>query len=91
MRVRTYKVAHTKDPESGMMLKFFVTDVHNDEELRKGLRPDIAIFPISQLYDEEEQRSRAEHYCDYMNKIQEAKQRAYNGTLLFDLIKGEDE
>lgn len=86
MQVRTYKVAHTRDEETNEMLKFLVTDVHTTEELRSGKRPDIAVFPVSQLYDEEEQRSRAEHYCEYLNKIQEAKQTAYNGTLLFDTI-----
>jgi hypothetical protein len=87
MKVRTYKVAHNKDEETGRIFKFVITDVHDNEELQKGLRPDIAVFPICQLYDEEEQRYRAEHYCEYLNKIQEAKQTAYNGALLFDTIK----
>ncbi len=91
MKVRTYKVAHTRDQETNDIFKFFVTDVHDDAELKKGKRPDLAVFPISQLYDEEEQRSRAEHYCEYLNKIQEAKQTAYNGALLFDTIRGDDE
>ena len=90
MKVRTYKVAHTRDEETNEFLKYFVTDVHDDAELKKGKRPDLAIFPISQLYDAEEQRQRAEHYCDYLNKIQEAKQTAYNGTLLFDTIRKAD-
>ena len=89
MKVRTYKVAHSKDNETDLIYKFFVTDVHNDEELRKGRRPEIAEFPVSQLYDEEEQNARAQHYADYLNKIQDAKQTAYNGTMLFDLIKDE--
>ena len=89
MKVRTYKVAHNKDSDTGRVLKFFVTDVHDDNELQKGLRPEIAVFPVSQLYDEEEQNYRASHYADYLNKIQEAKQTAYNGTMLFDLIKDE--
>lgn len=91
MRVRTYKVAHTRDEETNEMLKFFVTDVHDNEELKKGKRPDLAIFPVTQLYDEDEQRQRAEHYCEYLNKIQEAKQTAYNGALLFDTIIKADE
>lgn len=91
MRVRTYKVAHSRDTETNDIFKFFVTDVHNDEELKKGKRPDIAVFPVTQLYDEEEQRQRAEHYCDYLNKIQEAKQTAYNGALLFDTIRKAEE
>lgn len=86
MKVRTYKVGNNRDVETKEILRFFVTDAHNDEELQKGHRPDIAVFPISQLYDREEQKSRAEHYCEYLNKIQEAKQTAYNGTLLFDTI-----
>lgn len=90
MKVRTYKVAHNKDQETGRVIKFFVTDVHDDAELHKGLRPDIAVFPVSQLYDEEEQRYRAEHYVDYLNKIQEAKQTAYNGAMLFDTIRDSD-
>lgn len=86
MKVRTYKVANNRDTETREILRFFVTDVHNDAELQKGQRPDLAIFPVSQLYDMEEQKARAEHYCEYLNKIQEAKQTAYNGTLLFDTI-----
>ena len=91
MKVRTYKVAHVKDEDTGLYTKYFVTDVHDDAELRRGLRPDIAVFPISQLYDAEEQRYRAEHYCEYLNKIQEAKQTAYNGALLFDTIRKSDD
>lgn len=91
MKVRTYKVAHQKDSDTNRINRYFVTDVHDDAELQKGMRPEVAVFPVTQLYDEEEQRYRAEHYCDYMNKIQEAKQTAYNGALLFDTIRKADE
>lgn len=90
MQVRTYKVAHTRDEDTGDYLKFFVTDVHTNDELKKGRRPDIAVFPVSQLYDEEEQRQRAEHYAEYMDRLQEAKQRAYDNELLIDIIKGKE-
>ena len=92
MKVRTYKVAHTRSEDTGDIFRFCITDVHDNEELKKGKRPDMVIFPVTQLYDEDEQRQRAEHYCEYLNKIQEAKQTAYNGALLFDTIKkAEDE
>ena len=87
MKVRTYKVGNNRDTETNEILRYFITDAHDNDELQKGHRPDIAVFPICQLYDKEEQKYRAEHYCEYLNKIQEAKQTAYNGTLLFDTIK----
>ncbi len=91
MRVRTYKVVNHRDPDTQEIIRYSISDVHNDEELQKGKRPEIAVFPISQLYDAEEQLSRAEHYMEYLNKIQEAKQTAYNGTLLFDTIRKAEE
>lgn len=57
MRVRTYKVAHNRDTETREILRYFITDVHDDAELQKGQRPDIATFPVSQLYDMEEQKA----------------------------------
>lgn len=51
-------------------------------------RPRIATFPISELYPQDEQHRRAHMLCDYLNKIQEAKEEAERGTILIDAIKG---
>ena len=54
---------------------------------QETVRPRIASFPISELYPEEEQMSRAKMLCDYLNKIQEARERAERDTVFVDLIK----
>lgn len=51
-------------------------------------RPRIATFPISELYPKDEQNRRARMLCDYLNKIQEARDQAERGTILIDAIKG---
>ena len=56
---------------------------HCNEEVR----PRVANFPISQLYDEETQRRRAQMLCDYMNRIQEAMDQAEKHTIMIDAIK----
>ncbi len=91
MRVRTYKVVNHRDNNSNEIINYSISDVHDDDELQKNKRPTIATFPVSQMYDAEEQLSRAEHYMEYLNKIQEAKQTAYNGALLFDTIRKAEE
>lgn len=87
MKLRTYKVGHTKGEESGDYLRFFVTDCHSTEELNKGLRPNLAEFPVTQLYDADEQEQRAQQYADFLNKIQQATQKAYEQTLMMDILK----
>jgi hypothetical protein len=54
---------------------------------QESVRPRIATFPISELYSEQEQRERARMLCDYLNKIQEAKERAERDTAFVDLLK----
>ena len=54
---------------------------------QESVRPRIATFPISELYPEEEQRQRARMLCDYLNKIQEAKEQAERDTAFIDVLK----
>ena len=54
---------------------------------QESVRPRIATFPISELYSEQEQRERARMLCDYLNKIQEARERAERDTVFVDLLK----
>ena len=54
---------------------------------QESVRPRIATFPISELYAEEEQRQRARMLCDYLNKIQEAKEQAERDTAFIDVLK----
>lgn len=84
--VREYKVGHTANSD-GEITAYFVTDCFDDAELKKGLRPHIAMFPVSQLYDRYEQENRADMYVNYLNKMQEAKQQIYEQTMLMDILK----
>ena len=56
----------------------------NQEELR----PRVATFPVSQLYDSETQERRAKMLCDYLNRILEATEQAEKHAILIDAIKG---
>ena len=84
---REYQVGHHYDKQTGDYNGFFVTDCFDDAELQLGRRPHVATFPVSGLYDVYEQKQRAEQYADYMNRINDAKQKAYEQTLLVDIIK----
>lgn len=53
---------------------------------QEQIRPRIATFPVSELYSEEEQRNRARMLRDYLNKIQEAKERAESETAFIDVL-----
>ena len=87
MKTREYVVGHTSITETGELTSFFVTDCFDDNELNSGKRPTIATFPISQLYDQYEQKQRAEQYADFLNKINEATQKVYEQTMLMDILK----
>ncbi len=84
---REFIVGHNFDRKTGVINGFFVTDCFDDAELQEGLRPEIARFPVTQLYDAHEQKQRADKYAEYMNRINEAKQKAYEQTLLIDVLK----
>lgn len=53
---------------------------------QERIRPRVATFPVSALYDEETQRQRAEMLRDYMNKLNDAMEQAKAQTALIDLI-----
>lgn len=53
---------------------------------QERIRPRVATFPVSALYDEETQRQRAKMLCDYMNKLNDAMEQAKAQTALIDLI-----
>lgn len=55
---------------------------------QEELRPRVATFPVSQLYDSETQERRAKMLCDYLNKIQDALDQAERHAILVDRIKG---
>lgn len=86
---REFTVGHNFDKKTGDLYGYFVTDCFDDAELQLGRRPEIARFPISQLYDAHAQKIRAEKYAEYMNRINEATQKAYEQTLLVDILKDE--
>ena len=47
----------------------------------------MAEFPISQKFDSETQKDRAEAYADYMNKVALATKQAYENNQLIDILK----
>jgi uncharacterized protein YnzC (UPF0291/DUF896 family) len=49
-------------------------------------RPRLATFIVSDLYDEDSQFRRAKMLAEYMNKIQEATERAIRNTTLIDAM-----
>ena len=56
---------------------------------QERIRPRVATFPVSTLYDEETQRDRAKMLCDYMNKLNDAMEQAKAQTALIDLISAQ--
>jgi len=83
---REFKVAHTKS--EGMITAYFITDAHDNSELDD--RPTLMSFPISILYPQEDQKQRADEYAEYMNKIVDATQQAYENNNLMDILKGKE-
>lgn len=53
---------------------------------QEHIRPRVATFPVSQLYDKDQQEHRAQMLCDYLNKIQEARERAERDTAFIDIL-----
>lgn len=86
---REFIVGHNFDKKTGDLYGYFVTDCFDDAELQLGRRPEVARFPVSQLYDAHAQKLRAEKYAEYMNRINDATQKAYEQTLLVDILKDE--
>ena len=85
MKLRRYSLGHTTDNRSKKYLEFFVTEAETDKEV--SIMPKAAIFPISQRYDEQMQRHRAEQLIDYLNKIAEATEKAYEQNMIIDILK----
>lgn len=69
--------------ESDRNIRDQVRYAHQEE-----IRPRVATFPVSQLYDSETQERRAQMLADYLNRIQEALDQAEKHAILIDAIKG---
>lgn len=83
MFVRKYIVlTNAKGDE---IITYIVSDAMSAEEWNN--RPSVAEFPISQVHDKATQRHRARVYCEYMNKIAEATEQAYEQIALIDILK----
>ena len=82
---REFKVGETTSITTKKLTRVFVTDAIGQDDLDS--RPVVAEFPISELYDEETQLRHARLFRDFMNKIEEAKQVAYEQTMLMDILK----
>ena len=80
---RTFKVGTTT--EHGEVSGYFVTDANDKSELDS--RPEAVRFPVTVLYDKELQNRRAQDYCDYLNKLAEAAQEAYEQNKLVNILK----
>lgn len=62
-------------------------DDHIQYLQQEQIRPRVATFPVSQLYDSETQQRRAQMLCDYLNRILEATDEAERHAVLIDRIK----
>ncbi len=84
MILRKYSVWHFSDARTGKIIKYEVTDKITGETDR----PAVAEFPVTSAYTSDVQKQRAKDYADYMNRIVEATQEAYDQNLLIDKLKG---
>lgn len=84
---RTFKTATSRATSGNkkVITEFFITDAHDDNELDN--RPRVVAFPVSQVFDEDIQRRRAQDYCDYLNKLAEAAEQAYEHNKLINILK----
>lgn len=82
---RSYGVWETKNGR-GNLVDYFVTDRFSKEDDPDGVRT-VAIFPISARHDRDEQARRAEDYANYMNKLAEAAEQAYEHNKLVNILK----
>ena len=80
---RVFKVGTTR--VEGKLVSYFITDANDDTDL--NTRPKAIEFPISILYDEDIQERRAQDYRDYLNKLAEAAESAYNNNQLINILK----
>lgn len=63
--------------------RYFVTDADPDDI---SARPFAAEFPVNDAYTKEIQEERAEKFCEYLNKLEEAKKVAYDQIHLVDIL-----
>lgn len=78
----------TDDEQKRSRKKFDTLEYHEKARNlhQEFFRPRVASFPVSDLYPEEEQDRRAQMLRDYLNKIQEAKERAESETAFIDVL-----
>lgn len=74
---------HERSRKKFEKLEYYNKVQHLDQEF---FRPRVATFPVSDLYSDDEQRNCAKMLCDYLNKIQEAKERAASETAFIDVL-----
>lgn len=94
MTTRKFKVFNIKSRDTGEIVEYIVSDITEDELNRekkhnKTIRPDLAKFPVSHLYDAGTQLSRANQMCSYFNRIQEIQEEAVKNNTLLDFLKAD--
>ena len=88
MKLQRYTVGWTESTTKPVYpISYFVTDAETIEEVNDGTHPAVARFPITQKYPQTEQEQRANMFRDYMNKIVDATETAYQQTMLCDILK----
>ena len=62
---------------------YWIKNDHSDKILRYVVKtekdinfPPAAVFPVSDRYPQDVQQARAREYCDYLNLLEEAKEKA---------------
>lgn len=84
--IRTFKTGTSRETTGEKRVTaYFVTDAHNSDEIKH--RPEAVTFPVSQVYDQDMQFRRADDYCNYLNKLAEAAQEAYEQNQLINVLK----
>lgn len=80
---RQFIVGKSTNRETKKVTRYFITDADPDNI---SSRPFAAEFPVSDAYTKDIQEERAEKFCEYLNKLEEAKKVAYDQIHLVDIL-----
>lgn len=74
----------TRRDDEKIVTKYSVSDQFEGET--EADRPPVAVFPVSQLYDQNIQLRRARMLRDYLNRIQDVTEQAIANATLIDAL-----
>lgn len=89
MELRRYKILTWgitgKNGQPDEITEYRVTDEIDSDP--KDKRPFVASFPVDAKYPADVQLHHARQFRDYLNKIQEATEQAYEQNMIVDILK----